>query len=60
MSAVVHGAEIFIPLDDLVDPTRPKYQRLEKEGRLEAEKSKAFLRSWKIRNSLKAPEAVVG
>jgi len=37
MSAVVDGAEIFVPLDDLLD-YNAEYQRLEKEkARLENE-----------------------
>jgi valyl-tRNA synthetase len=59
MSAVVHGAEIFIPLDDLVD-YQAEYQRLEKEKtRLEAERARL---SAKLENQefiKKAPEAVV-
>jgi valyl-tRNA synthetase len=59
MSAVVHGAEIFIPLDDLVD-YKAEYQRLEKEkARLEAERARL---SAKLENPgfiEKAPEAVV-
>jgi valyl-tRNA synthetase len=59
MSAVVDGAEIFIPLDDLLD-YKAEYQRLEKEkSRLEAERVRL---SAKLENPgfvEKAPEAVV-
>lgn len=59
MSAVVDGAEIFIPLDDLLD-YKAEYQRLEKEkAKLEGERSKL---SAKLDNPgfvSKAPEAVV-
>ncbi len=59
MSAVVDGAEIFIPLDDLLD-YKAEHQRLEKEkSRLQGEIAKL---SSKLNNPgfvEKAPEAVV-
>jgi valyl-tRNA synthetase len=59
MSAVVHGAEIFIPLDDLVD-YKAEYQRLEKEKtRLEAERARLYAKLENPQFVEKAPEAVV-
>ena len=59
MSAVVHGAEIFIPLDDLVD-YKAEYQRLEKEKtRLLAERARLYAKLENPQFVEKAPEAVV-
>jgi len=59
MSAVVYGAEIFIPLDDLLD-YKAEFQRLEKEKtRLFEERKRIFAKLETAGFTEKAPKVVV-